>query len=334
MKTTQNQTRGQNKRPPAKVGTAPPLAAYEWSFDDLPDAEVEICCYWEYARESQFIRSFRERCAQPGNSIIDLESFKKAVDADFEKLAAGLGRKALLFQEGIYGLGGKTWYKEEISPFPKPWQALSPEMRRLLLETAGWIADKFSAFRWSVPVWALALAQRYAAPRQPTIESSIQETPSKISQKCFVWPQDPKQCEKNEEYFGDEERAEKPSLKWITGVETLMVEIEWGRFTNKEIINSFIRWVKVHRPKNVKGPSRRGIKDTRWIVALQRLGTMRALNAHKLADNEFPERVKGRAGKNCNWERQKALENFREFFPFLPESAKPIHWGTKAGRAK
>src|SRR5580692_6812789 len=29
----------------------------EWNFDKVPDSQLVACCYWEYARESVFIRS-------------------------------------------------------------------------------------------------------------------------------------------------------------------------------------------------------------------------------------------------------------------------------------
>jgi hypothetical protein len=41
-----------------------PGANSEWNFDKVPDGELVACCYWEYARESAFIRSVRDRCLQ------------------------------------------------------------------------------------------------------------------------------------------------------------------------------------------------------------------------------------------------------------------------------
>jgi len=32
------------------------LAEVDWNFAAVPDAELVACCYWEYARESAFIR--------------------------------------------------------------------------------------------------------------------------------------------------------------------------------------------------------------------------------------------------------------------------------------
>ena len=35
---------------------------WDWDFDKVPDGELVACCYWEYARESAFIRDVRQRC--------------------------------------------------------------------------------------------------------------------------------------------------------------------------------------------------------------------------------------------------------------------------------
>jgi hypothetical protein len=37
------------------------LGNEEWDFDEVPDNELVACCYWEYARESMFIRDLRRR---------------------------------------------------------------------------------------------------------------------------------------------------------------------------------------------------------------------------------------------------------------------------------
>jgi len=38
---------------------------HEWNFDAVPDDELIACCYWEFARESAFIRDVRRRCLDP-----------------------------------------------------------------------------------------------------------------------------------------------------------------------------------------------------------------------------------------------------------------------------
>src|SRR5579863_5202020 len=46
------------------VGSASVLAREEWDFGDIPEDELAACCYWEYARESAFVRELRQRCLE------------------------------------------------------------------------------------------------------------------------------------------------------------------------------------------------------------------------------------------------------------------------------
>jgi len=53
-----------------KVTTATPgsfdgFTEFDWNFDGVPNDELVACCYWEYARESAFIRNVREKCLDP-----------------------------------------------------------------------------------------------------------------------------------------------------------------------------------------------------------------------------------------------------------------------------
>jgi hypothetical protein len=180
-----------------RVG-APP-SEQEWNFDKtrVPDWQVRICCFWEYARESAFIRSVRERCRQMAGRGLNREQRHKWVGADFQKIRAALGRTAHLFQEGIYGLGGTTLYEEAVSPFPQPWQSLAEEMRRILLETAAWTPDmvaEMPAFRWSHFASAVALAKRYEALHPPRTERAT-------NQEFSSWLTDRKAWEPHEDFL-------------------------------------------------------------------------------------------------------------------------------------
>src|SRR5216684_7591220 len=46
------------------------LPELDWNFDNVPDGELVACCYWEYARESAFIREtlrqYRDWCLAGG----------------------------------------------------------------------------------------------------------------------------------------------------------------------------------------------------------------------------------------------------------------------------
>jgi hypothetical protein len=168
----------------------PTLPENEWSFDEAQvlDDEVEICCYWEYARESAFIQSVRDRCRRIAGCGQDIHKRKEFVGADFQRIRNALGRKSHLFQEGIYALGGTACCEDAISPFPQAWQSLPPDMRRILLETARWtpsmVAD-FPAFRWSNLVTASSLAKKVCRlhphpkdstfPLEPHVQGSLND---------------------------------------------------------------------------------------------------------------------------------------------------------------
>ena len=351
MKKTRIQTGKENDLAPAKVATIAPLSGNEWNFDSVPPEELEVCCYWEYARESNFIRGVCDRFRAMANWTMDFAGQQEWVGADFRKIEASLGRTAYLFQEVIQDFDVNAWvkmgalspaphspspaespiegqpsYKRVASPFPEPWQSIPPDVRLILIKTAARPSALFPAFRWASRFYARQMADLCEAQNPPSKEA--------LRKWGFTWCSSPKSGGIQEEFWGDMPRKERPSRLYANGEERLIVEIEWGRFTNKEIVACFREWVKVHRPKSVKGPDGRGQKKNDWRAALDRLGTMRALNAYSRTENDFPAGIKKRAGRNCNWERQEAGEKFRELFPFLPESEKPIHWGTKAGRAK
>ncbi len=135
----------------------------DWNFQSVPNNELVVCCFWEYARESTFIRSVRKRSRQAVELGLDMKDRNEWVGADFRNIRAAIGRNAHMFQEGIYGLGGTTGYEEAVSPFPRSWQTLAEEMRHILLETAEWTPKMlldFPAFRWSRFVRASWLAER------------------------------------------------------------------------------------------------------------------------------------------------------------------------------
>jgi hypothetical protein len=340
MKTTRPPTGEGNKEPATKTAAspAPPrtLSEDDWNFDKarVSDAEVAVCCYWEYARESAFILSVRKRCGQMADLGLDFTQRRESIAADFSRILV-LGPTAHLFQEGIYALGGTTLYSDAVSPFPQPWQSLPQEMRRILLETASWSADralKIPAFRWSQWAEAVWLAKRYTVLHPPCPEPP---TTHWFSSRMEYFVKGVEPAEKF--WWGDKPRTERPSWMSASGEERLLVEIDWGRFTNEQIIACFRKWVRVHRPKGVKQPSGKGHgrgknKTSDRRAALNRLGIMRALHSYSFADPCFPQPLKDRGEKTCYAARKKAGETFRKLFPF--EQKNPIHWNTKGGKAR
>src|SRR6185503_10893292 len=117
--------------------------AHDWNFDNVPDAELVACCYWEFARESAFIRDLRKRsweCWKPhygkhgGLSL----SEEQQLHQDLQK-AQSIGYASEVFLGGISFPPDKVrpaaplLNAEETHPvtgsFPRAWQELTKEER-------------------------------------------------------------------------------------------------------------------------------------------------------------------------------------------------------------
>jgi hypothetical protein len=130
------------------------------------------------------------------------------------------------------------------------------------------------------------------------------------------------------------------SIFWEGGAECLSVKIEWGEFTNDEIVAAFRKWVKPNRPKDIPKPDARG-KTRREIhnARLRDLGVMRLLHFCTVAGMNVrcPEAAKyfdSWESKHWSAARKRALRNFRQLFPFLPAGELPIHATTCGGHGK
>ena len=309
----------------SKSKAAANLDEREWNFSDrrkLPDNELVPCCYWEYARESAFVRSVRERCHQIAGCGLDFAERQQYVGADFRKMRNVLGRTAHLFQEGFYGLGGTTHHPNVVSPFPQPWQALDKKTKRVLQETVEWtprMVVDFPAFRWSHFLRATALAERLRKTHPHPKDPNFPLEPDTGSLDNFFWS-------------GDIPRTNRPSFMYATGLETLFVEIDWTR-NNDTIIQCFRKWLKAHRPKNVKVQNQRGHKQTDWRARLQRLGYLRLRHLFTLDETlailaKLPpdqrKTTKFVEPGECNREVEKALTDFHELLPFLDPAENPL----------
>jgi hypothetical protein len=302
----------------------------EWNFDEgrVKECELLACCYWEYARESAFIMSVRERCRQAVVRGVSRKERDECVGADFRTIRASIGRTAHMFQEGIYGLGGKAPYEEAVSPFPQPWLTLGEGMRHILRETAEWkpsMAVGIPAFRWSHVARVSGLVGHLQRLQSSPEGRELREPSTGGSLEHFFWS-------------GNIPRTQRPSFVYPSGLEVLLVEIEWRRFTNDQIVQCFRKWAKLHRPKDVKAPSGKGHKPRDWRASLERLGIMRLMNRYSFDDlqsivqaaapTKSADREKYSVKGGCKKEWQKALDDFHDLFPFLPDeepkSCKPL----------
>jgi hypothetical protein len=114
------------------------------------------------------------------------------------------------------------------------------------------------------------------------------------------------------------------------GVETLLVEINWGGSTNNQIIASFERWIKnKHRPTGIGAADTKGKRvESRWLVMLDNLAIMRLLYQATLTEmpEKFPEAWKRYASADWYRARKNANKNFHELFPFLTAKEFPLSW--------
>ena len=112
------------------------LSPNDWNFDNVPDNELVACCYWEYARESAFIRELRKRCNECQQSG---ESDEQLLHADLQKVQS-IGYPANFFLRGFFcPPDGVLPDAPPLKPgevhratgsFPKPWQLLTKEERK------------------------------------------------------------------------------------------------------------------------------------------------------------------------------------------------------------
>ena len=319
------------KRKRAADSPTIPLSEFEWNFDNVPDAELHICCVWEYGRESAFLRSIRERSGEAARLKLPFRERLEFVDRDFGKAFSALGRTAILFQEGIYGFGGDKVYQEFVSRFPVPWQLLSEFERSVLLETAAWDVNEavgMPGFRRSNCPRAEGLAKLF----RPKAMKDVFPGDARVQVRDYF-------------HAGHKLRFLCPNLMYPCGLEVLAVEIDWGNFTNEQLVKEFAKWLKENDPPGIQRPDKRGQNKAKdWRALLARLAVMRLLARFtplQIVDprfNKFPEVWKTEQFAGRKWydvskwhdARREAGKAFRKFFHFLPIDEKPLCWKRQA----
>jgi hypothetical protein len=121
------------------------------------------------------------------------------------------------------------------------------------------------------------------------------------------------------------------------GTESLFVQIEWGKWSNRKIKEAFCEWVDRSRPVGIAEQSGRGRKpNTEWRAKLDRLGLLRLRHRYSFSEAKpFLDTLKAgwiekrtNAGE-CNREASKACDHFRELFPFHTRNELPLSWPMK-----
>jgi len=298
----------------------PALPREEWDFSEVPNNELVACCYWEYARESAFIRevlhSYREWWLAGGRR-------DEGCDALFARMdrIQSLGEVSNVIVRGCSFDPRTVWqcvdpdsdsYRHPDAPqltgsFPAAWQSLNEDERKC--------RSHIRTDRKAIPLVPFQRGYSFFA--------------ADIARWC-------ESQRKEAQRFG---REIHPSL-FSSGSETGVFQIEWGAFTNDELTEGFRQWVKANRPKRFPKPSGQGRKPGDLRAQLTRLAVMRLLFCYKASEIFTPRNDDTRAvfeskqfagqkwvdATKWNDARREAGQVFRRLFPFLPPAEKPRSW--------
>lgn len=287
-----------------------PLSALDWNFNSVPDSELVACCYWEYARESAFIRKLKKRWVA-----------WNGLDHCPDDIAQGINR----IQEASPQVFVRLQSLLQCSSFPKAWQALAQHERDSLVNVDFVLPPAFQR-SGSVTEAERLLEQAHERVREfrAAEERVHQKYPgygSGTLRRMGKWP-----------HFND-----CCSVLWDDGSESTLVRIAWEEFTNEEIVKEFKSWVDANRPSGKGDADHRGKRKGKGFSSqLTWLGMMRLMHVHAYTSikAELPEAWP--LYRSADWPRarKKALGVFRKFYPFLPAKDLPLHWPTAGKRSR
>ncbi len=306
------------------------ISKFDWNFDNVPVDELVACCYWEYARESGFIRDVRLRCSDPRSMEYDNgQAWWKFVGKDMERIES-IGYAAEVFLQGFFVEeveSAKTFRPDApliTGSFPAPWQLLSDVERKYRShirsdsEVIGLVPFNHGGDIITAES-LLESAKEYSKQYRKEADEARRANPGWGESTLRRWGKYPK-------------HEPKASVIWEDGTESKIVQIAWEHFTNEQIIESFRDWVKKNRPKQLKKPGKQGHKYISNRVALERLGIMRLLHRFRFADlpKQNPAAWKRYNSPNRRWRKdaQKARANVKSLFPFL-KNEPPLSWPPK-----
>ncbi|MGI8964806.1 MAG: hypothetical protein ACR2H1_01825 [Limisphaerales bacterium] len=303
----------------------------EWDFSDVPNEELIACCFWEYARESAFIRDVRQRCSDPKWLEMTNSQGWEYVGDDIERIQS-IGYPAEVFLRGFFfderrNTGERHPHAPPITgSFPNPWQSLTETERKHRAHVRSDVEQ--------IPIVPVRLGHWATAKEMARYWQGVSEQQHQLRK---AWKSKYLQRDNSSLLPNAPEPPHfepiRPSMFWGF-VESLLVEIAWEHFTDDEIAGYFRKWIKKNRPKNFPAPDGKGKKLNDWRVALNRIGIMRSLHIYTFADNRFPAAFKERGEKFCYAARKSTFEKFHELFPFHSKGEKPISWQTKGRRCK
>lgn len=305
----------------------------EWDFSEIADAEVIACCLWEYGRESHTLgmvaadRWVRCRHIWHKSDYAEspaLQDWHEEEQARIEEWLSGVGFDRDAFRDSYWRTDFplikiydalSTWG----GPSAPAWHHLSEDQRQSLVRQVGesWVFKPMGIATVGEieELWEANNARllEIRSENRPENDDSEDCELFTVSVPTLVPPENPN----------------KPSESV-----TVALTLDYSRFTDREIVEAFSKWVKDNRPTDWEVPRRvfpnapkRGRKLVDYRVALERLGLMRLLNDNHPDDLRwgYPDIWKRlcRDGTHFRRDCELACKFFRSLFPFLPDDELP-----------
>ncbi len=340
------------------------IPSADWNFDSISDRHLIAACYWEYARESAFLRAFKARCVEANRHPKPLaEAFDLCGKDARRVLSIGAIANSFLlgfgFEPDNPSRPAGTRQPAPEAPvtgnFPAAWQCLSAAEQDYRAELADGPcpvdgqpfqrasgSDAVNSLMFLTSTIVSSIPAASPSLLNETLQRQLAQLNSSATPAC---PPEPWRRRKS---------SEGGSLPWPTPAiyrlgthsrsaeEIALVQIQWGSSTDDELIDSFRAWVKANRPDPVRPVPSRGHKLKDWRANLTRLAVMRLLtrfSALQLLDpkaNHVPGLWESKQFSGPTWldvvkwhdARREARAVFHQLFPFLPSTDDPISWPT------
>lgn len=311
----------------AKAKTATELDEREWVFSAVDESEIVACCYWEYARES--------------NAIRDAVKIAKTAFANLGKAAPETAERQA-FREATnraYGLLHQTGYELQfwvgLSFSETPWQRIDENERKKWAHICPKIPVpvKFPPFH---VIGDLMVASMLHSEAMKTHEARL-ALYRRLSQIDSGVANLVEATELRNKLDEQEKHRTPPVLQGAGGVDSFIAQINWHKFSKKEIKECFGKWVDAYFCPVAK-PSGRG-RPVDWRARLERLGLLRLRHAQtvdqaiQIIAKTLPVNQRTSEKFNTpgefNREANSAVEDFHALFPFLDSAEMPLCWPMK-----
>jgi hypothetical protein len=300
------------------------LPEHEWNFDSVPDEELVACCYWEYARESAFIRD----AVQTAKTTFASQGIAKPESEERDAFRVAANKAFGLLH--LTGFDISFWVG---LPFPKPWQSVDKTERKRWAHCCPRIPtpEKIPPFRDTCDLFIASVLHGEATKANNARQaawlrlSQIDKGVSSLEEAAELRKE-----------LSEQERHPTVLVRGEGGLDSFIAQINWRDFTDKQIVTSFKRWVRENRP-TIPGTKQlvgrrddKGRKLNDWRVMLDRLGIMRLVHRFTLREM-CPEALSHYRSADWYRERQSADHDFHRLFPFLLSTDRPLAWPTKGG---